>query len=153
MNKQTLKRHEFYIKKAIKVADRAAKNGHHPFAVIVVDADGKIVWKDHNRVKERKDPTAHAEINAIRYLCKKLNTLLLKGFVFYTTSEPCPLCFAAMNNAQVSACYFGAPHHPTQFLPLSAKKLAKYAKKYPIKVKGGILEKECLAQREKLWKR
>lgn len=99
------------------------------------------------------DPTAHAEVNAIRVLCRRFKTLSLKNFIFYTTTEPCPICFAAMNNAQISTVYFGAYAHHTQFLPLSAKKLAKYAKKYPIKVYGGILEKECLEQREKLWKR
>ncbi|MDO8609759.1 MAG: nucleoside deaminase, partial [bacterium] len=141
------------IKQAIEVAAKAVKNGYHPFACIVIDPSGKVVWKDHNKVKKTFDPTSHGEINAVRHLCKKLKTLSLKGYVFYTTSEPCPMCFTVMNNAQVSAVYFGASFHPTQFLPISAKKLAKYAKKYPIKVTGGILKDECLRQREKLWKR
>lgn len=153
MHKQDLKKHELLIKKAISVAETAAKKGHHPFAVVVIDENGKIVWKDHNKVKHNMDPTAHGEINAVRHLCKKFKILSLKGYIFYSTTEPCPMCFTVMNNAQVSAVYYGAPHHPTQFLPLSAKQLARYAKKYPIKVVGGILEKECLEQREKLWKR
>lgn len=147
------KKHEHYMKVALKIAEKAAGKGHHPFAVVVVNGTGKIVWRDHNKVKIKMDPTAHGEINAIRYLCKKLNTLSLKGFTFYSTTEPCPVCFTAMNNAQVSAVYFGASAHPTQFIPLSAKKLARYAKKYPIKVFGGILAEKCLEQRNKLWKR
>ncbi len=135
------------------IMDKAVKKGHHPFACIVLDPSGHIVWKDHNKVKMNSDPTAHGEINAVRHLCKKLKTLSLKGYTFYSTTEPCPMCFAVMNNAQVSYTYFGAPFHPTQFLPLSAKHLAQYAKKYPIKVKGGILKEECLEQRERLWKR
>lgn len=148
-----MKAHEYYIRKALQVAEKAALKGHQPFAVVVLDPKGKIVWKDHNRVRAKMDPTAHAEINAIRGLCKKYKTLSLKGFSFYSTTEPCPVCFTAMNNVQVSAIYFGASAHPTQFIPLSAKHLAKYAKKYPVKVFGGILEKDCLDQRNRLWKR
>ena len=145
--------HEKFMRKAIATAETAAKKGHHPFAVVVVNGTGKIIWRDHNKVKTTMDPTAHAEINSIRKLSKKLKTLNLNGLTFYSTTEPCPVCFTAMNNSQISAVYFGASAHPTQFLPLSAKKLAKYAKKYPIKVVGGILEKECLEQRERLWRR
>ena len=148
-----IKNHEFYMKKALKVAEKAAVKGHHPFAVVVVNGDGRIIWRDYNKVNKTMDPTAHAEINAIRKLCRKYKTLSLRGFTFYITTEPCPVCFAAINNSQVSVVYFGAPAHHTQFMPISAKELAKHARKYPIKVEGGILEKECLEQRERLWKR
>lgn len=151
--KKFINKHEVIMAKALILASEAVKKGHHPFACIVLDPLGKVVWKDHNKVRTKLDPTAHGEINAVRHLCKKLKTLSLKGYTIYSTTEPCPMCFAVMNNAQISYTYFGAPFHPTQFLPLSAKYLAKYAKKYPIKVKGGILKKECLKQREKLWKR
>lgn len=142
--------HEKIMKLAIKEAELSVKEDQGPFAVIVVDTQGHVIWKDHDRQKELTDPTAHGEVNAIRYLCKKLNTMSLRGYTFYTTSEPCPTCLTAMIKAQVSNNYYGAKTEKTASLPLSAEFLASYAKKYPISVVGGILEKECLDQRMRL---
>lgn len=142
--------HEEYMKVAIEEAERSVQAGQGPFAAIVVDPDGNIVWKDHDRQKELTDPTAHGEINAIRALCKKLNTLSLQEYTFYTTSEPCPTCLTGMIKARVSKNYYGAKTESTASLPISAEELASRAKKYPIEVFGGILAKECLEQRERL---
>lgn len=141
---------EDYMRQAMKEAEKSVKEGQGPFAVVVVDAQGNVVWKDHDRQKELTDPTAHGEINAIRYLCKKNKSLSLKGYAFYTTSEPCPTCLTGMIKAQVSKSYYGAKTEATASLPISAETIAAYAKKYPIQVTGGILEEECLAQRQRL---
>ena len=142
--------HERIMKLALEEAELSVKEGNAPFAVIVVDSQGEIIHKNHDRVKEYTDPTAHGEINAIRYLCKKLNTLSLKDYIFYTTSEPCPTCLTAMIKAHVSTNYYGAKTESDASLPLSAESLASQSKKYPITVIGGILEKECLEQRNNL---
>jgi tRNA(Arg) A34 adenosine deaminase TadA len=134
---------------AIDEAELSVKSGNGPFAVIVVNPNGEVVWKDHDRQKELSDPTAHGEINAIRQLCGSLKTLSLKGYIFVTTSEPCPTCLTGMIKAQVSVVYYGAKTEATASLPLSAEMIASYSKKYPIKVIGGILAQECLVQREK----
>lgn len=141
---------EDFIRLAINEAELSVKEGNGPFAVVVVDSKGEVVWKDHDRQKELTDPTAHGEINAIRYLCKKLNTMSLRGYTFYTTSEPCPTCLTGMIKAQVSTSYYGAKTETGASLPLSAETIASYAKKYPIKVNGGILAKECLEQRNRI---
>lgn len=141
--------HTSYMELALMEADIAVQEGNAPFGVVVVDPKGNIVWKDHDRVKERMDPTAHGEINAIRALCKKFKTLSLEGLSFYTTSEPCPTCISAMIKAKVSYSYFGCKTEPTASLPISASELAKHSKKHSIKVTGGILERECLTQRNK----
>lgn len=73
--------------------------------------------KDHDRQNEQTDPTAYGEMNAIRYLCPKLGTKSLKGYRFYTTSEPCPTCLTAMIKARVSYTYYGAKTEPTASLP------------------------------------
>ncbi len=135
---------------AIEEADLSVKEGQGPFAVVVVDPQGTIVWKDHDRQKELTDPTAHGEVNAIRYLCKKLNTMSLRGYSFYTTSEPCPTCLTSMIKAQASFSYYGAKTETSASLPISAEYIASFAKKHPIKVAGGILAKECLEQRIRL---
>lgn len=143
---------EELMKMAIDEAELSVKEGNGPFAVVVADPEGNIVWKDHDRQKELSDPTAHGEINAIRKLCVQLKTLSLKGYTFVTTSEPCPTCLTAMIKAQVSKNYYGAKTEATASLPLSAEYLASYSKKYPIDVVGGILSEETLAQRVRLLK-
>lgn len=141
---------EDYKKLAIEEAELSVKEGNGPFAVVVVNPEGEVVWKDHDRQKELTDPTAHGEINAIRHLCKSLNTMSLRGYTFYTTSESCPTCLTGMIKAQISTSCYGAKTESTASLPLSAEMIASYAKKYPIKVIGGILVDECLAQRNRL---
>jgi tRNA(adenine34) deaminase len=141
--------HENYMELALEEAELAVRDGNAPFAVIVVDKSGNVICKDHDRVKETMDPTAHGEVNAIRALCKSLNTLNLREFTFYTTSEPCPTCLSAMIKAKVALNYYGAKTEATASLPMPAEELAKYAIKNPITVIGGILADECLAQRQK----
>lgn len=71
--------HEEIMKQALEEAESAVREGNAPFACIVVDGEGNVVTKDHDRVKEVMDPTAHGEVNAIRSLCTQLNSLSLNG--------------------------------------------------------------------------
>jgi tRNA(Arg) A34 adenosine deaminase TadA len=142
--------HEDYMREAMKEADCAVSEGNAPFGVVVVDTNsGAIICRDHDRVKEYCDPTAHGEINAIRKLCKERMTLSLADTTFYTTSEPCPTCLTGMIKAKVPFNYYGAETEITASLPIKAKDLAMYSKKYPIQVISGILAEECLSQRSK----
>lgn len=142
--------HEDYMREAMKEADIAVAEGNAPFGVVVVDNEtAEIICRDHDRVKEACDPTAHGEVNAIRKLCKELSTLSLRHTTFYTTSEPCPTCLTSMIKAKVNANYYGAETEATASLPLKAVDLAVHAKKYPIEIHSGILADECLAQRNK----
>lgn len=145
--------HEDYMKLALEEAEKAVNEENAPFGVVVVDPNGKVAWKDHDRVNESTDPTAHGEINAIRTLCSNLNTLSLRGYTFYTTSEPCTTCLTACIKAQVSNIYFGVETESTASLPIKAIELARRSKKYPIHVQGGILAKRCENQRERLLKK
>src|SRR3989344_6130305 len=108
--------HEDYMRLALAEAELAAQQGLGPFGVVVVDPQGQVVWRDHDRQKELIDPIAHGEVNSIRSLCKNLNTLSLKGYRFYTTSEPCPTCMTSMIKAQVSYCGYGAKTETTASL-------------------------------------
>src|SRR5215216_2478304 len=96
------------MKVALEEAEIAVSEGNAPFACVVVDGEGNIVLREHDRVKELMDPTAHGEVNAIRKLCKQLSTLSLKDYTFYTTSEPCPTCLTSMIKAKVATVYYGA---------------------------------------------
>ena len=135
---------------ALQEADLAVKEGNAPFACVVVDVQGRVVLQEHDRVKELTDPTAHGEVNAIRTLCKRLKTLALYEYTFYTTSEPCPTCMTCMIKAKVGRVFYGAKTEPTASLPIPAEEIAAKSQKCPIVVVGGILADECLAQRERL---
>ena len=143
---------EEIMKIALQEAEVAVHEGNAPFACVVANENGEVVLREHDRVKERMDPTAHGEINAIRTLCKKLNTLSLSKYIFYTTSEPCPSCMAGMIKAQVPAVFYGANTERTASLPIPAAFIASKSRKYPIKVTGGILAEAALRQRERLSK-
>lgn len=97
-----------FMQRAIQLAVenvRARKGG--PFAAVIV-RDGQIIGEGANNVTTTNDPTAHAEINAIRDACRALNTFALKDCEIYTSCEPCPMCLAAIYWARIGAIYFGS---------------------------------------------
>jgi guanine deaminase len=97
-----------FMLEAIKEARKGVLEGEGgPFGAVVVK-DGKIVGRGHNRVVGKKDPTAHAEIEAIRDAAKKLNDFSLKGCTLYVTAEPCPMCFGAIHWARIDKVIYGA---------------------------------------------
>ena len=83
------------------------KNFGGPFGAAIVDANGEIVVVSSNSVLRDNDPTAHAEVNAIREACKKLGTYDLSGYVLYATGHPCPMCMSAIICANIKKAYFG----------------------------------------------
>jgi guanine deaminase len=90
-----------FMRRAIALSASCAKTDEGPFGCVVVK-DGRIVGEGVNRVVPAGDPTAHAEIVAIRNACKALGTHVLDGAVVYTSCEPCPMCLAAAWWARVS---------------------------------------------------
>ncbi len=99
-----------YFDKAIELAKLGVKNLEGgPFGAVVVK-NNKIVGYGNNKVLKEKDPTAHAEVIAIRDACKKLNTHDLTDCVIYSTSEPCPMCLSAIIWANIKEIYFASNH-------------------------------------------
>ena len=103
-------KHEDFMRRAIALAVENVKNGGGPFGAVIV-RDGKIVATGANRVTPDNDPTAHAEVNAIRAACTKLGTFDLSGCVIYTSCEPCPMCLGAIYWAHIDKIYYGANQH------------------------------------------
>lgn len=97
---------EKFMRKAIELSRHHMLKGvGGPFGAVVVK-DGKIVSEGWNQVTTNLDPTAHAEVTAIRNACKNLNTFDLSGCEIYTSCEPCPMCLAAMYWARIDKMYY-----------------------------------------------
>lgn len=90
-----------------KARETMNKNIGGPFGAAILDANGNILAVSSNRVLGDHDPTAHAEITAIREACKKLGTHDLSSCVLYATGYPCPMCLGAIIWANIKKCYFG----------------------------------------------
>ena len=87
-----------------------AKKGGGPFGAVVV-CDGQVVGRGHNRVTEQLDPTAHAEIIAIREACRTFGRFDLSGCELYTSCEPCPMCLAAIYWARLDRVFYACTRH------------------------------------------
>jgi guanine deaminase len=97
-----------FLRRAIALATENVTNGRGgPFGAVIV-REGKIVGEGANSVTATNDPTAHAEMNAIRAAGKALDVFSLAGCALYTSCEPCPMCLAASHWARLDAVYYGA---------------------------------------------
>jgi len=96
-----------FMARAIQLSlDNVLSGQGGPFGAVVVK-DGRIVAEGVNRVTASNDPTAHAEVVAIRSACARLGTFVLKGCEIYTSCEPCPMCLGAIYWAHIARIYFG----------------------------------------------
>ena len=102
---------EAHIKRAVALSRRGMELGHGgPFGAVVV-RDSVIVGEGWNEVLRSNDPTAHAEIVAIRNACRKLATYDLSGCEIYASCEPCPMCLGAIYWSRIGRVYFAANRH------------------------------------------
>lgn len=96
------------MRRAIALAtENVVKGGGGPFGALIM-RNGEVVGEGANTVTATNDPTAHAEVNAIRAAAKALNTFTLAGCELYTSCEPCPMCLAAAHWARIDAIYYAA---------------------------------------------
>ncbi|MEZ7495729.1 nucleoside deaminase [Leeuwenhoekiella aequorea] len=99
---------EDFMLEAVNAALRGMQNNEGgPFGCVIVK-DGKIIGKGNNKVTSTNDPTAHAEVTAIRDACKNLNSFQLDGCTIYTSCEPCPMCLGAIYWARPEKVYYGS---------------------------------------------
>ncbi len=98
------------MREAIRLSVENVENGGGPFGAVIA-RDGRIIARGTNRVTSDHDPTAHAEISAIRAAAKALGTFDLSGCEIYTSCEPCPMCFGAIYWAHLDAMYYGNDKH------------------------------------------
>jgi len=96
------------MREALQEADLATLHGDVPVGCVILDAKGTELARDHNRREERADPTAHAELLALRTAAGKLGQWRLEGATLFVTLEPCAMCAGALVNARVGRVVFGA---------------------------------------------
>ena len=97
---------DFFMQKAIELSINNINNNGGPFGCVIVK-NNKIISEGVNGVTQNNDPTAHAEIVAIRNACKKLNTFDLSGCELYASCEPCPMCLSAIYWSHIDIVYYG----------------------------------------------
>jgi len=95
--------------RALAEAEAAGARSEVPIGAAVMGPDGALLSATGNRTRELSDPTAHAEVLAIRAACAKLGSERLVGCDLYVTLEPCPMCAAAISFARIRRLYYGAP--------------------------------------------
>ena len=93
---------------ALDEARAALARGEVPVGAVVVGPDGAVLAQDGNRTRELHDPTAHAEILALRTAARRLGSERLAGCDLYVTLEPCPMCASAISQARIARLYYGA---------------------------------------------
>lgn len=102
--------HEKFLQQAVDLAREGVNAGiGGPFGAVIVK-DGSIIAEGQNNVTTSNDPTAHAEVTAIRNACKALGTYQLDDCILYTSCEPCPMCLGAIYWARPKAVFFAATH-------------------------------------------
>lgn len=100
--------HTEFMSQAVKAALKGMSNNEGgPFGCIIVK-DGEIIGRGNNKVTSTNDPTAHAEVTAIRDACKNIESFQLDGCIIYTSCEPCPMCLGAIYWARPDKVYYGS---------------------------------------------
>ena len=121
---------EGFMRKALELARRAQSEGEVPVGAVLV-MENEIAGEGWNRPISASDPTAHAEIQALRAAAQRLQNYRLTGATLYVTLEPCDMCIGAMFHARVARVVYGAMDPKKQVL------------KNQVKIEGGVLAQEC----------
>ena len=137
--------HEHYMREALKAAKEAAERSEIPVGAVVVK-DGQIIAAAGNRRETWRDPTAHAEMIALREAARALSTWRLSGCTLYVTLEPCPMCVGAIALARPDAVIFGADD-PKSGCCGSVYRLTEDPALHlgAVPAFGGVLAEECAA--------
>jgi len=141
----------YFMKLALEAAEEADREDEVPIGAVLV-MDGRLVSRGHNCPIGQNDPTAHAEIMALRSAGAWLRNYRMGGSTLYVTLEPCLMCFGALTHARVERVVFGAPD-PKVGISKLQEPLAQANLNHRILLEGGLLEDECRAQLQAFFKR
>ncbi len=138
----TFSEKERNMRAALLLAEEAAEAGEVPVGCVIVSPGGELVGSGRNRRIERRDATAHAEVEAIRQACAALGDWRLGGCTLYVTLEPCPMCAGAIINARIPVVVYGAREDKSGSC---GSVIDLFSENYGFrpKVYGGVLKEEC----------
>ncbi|GHU08290.1 tRNA-specific adenosine deaminase [Alphaproteobacteria bacterium] len=134
-----------YMRLALEMSKKSLESGELPFGAVIVD-DGEIIAKGRCREAKEKTVLAHAELEAVDKVCKKLGTNKLKSCTIYCTNEPCPMCAAAIFQAKIPRVVIGASREDLPFLRKRRLGIYDLAKDsgYEIEIVEGVLRDDVL---------
>jgi tRNA(adenine34) deaminase len=136
-----VKNEDFFMRQALAEAKKAQKEGEVPVGAVVVSR-GKIIGRGHNQPLKRNDPTAHAEVTAIRRASLASKNYRLVDCELYVTLEPCAMCLGAVVQARIRKLIFGA-EDPKAGAVRSIMRFPFARTNHRPEVKGGVLAEEC----------
>ncbi|MDC0742224.1 tRNA adenosine(34) deaminase TadA [Polyangium mundeleinium] len=142
-DEQALARDAAFMRAAIEEAVAAANSGDVPVGAVLVDAAGTIVGRGRNRRELLQDPTAHAEVEALRDAARQRGAWRLAGFTVYVTLEPCPMCAGALVNARVSRLVYGCTDPKAGAVDTLFTIGRDLRLNHRYEVQGGVLADEC----------
>ena len=132
---------EYFMQQAIYEAEKALEENEVPVGAVMVK-ENKILHRAHNQTLLKSDPTAHAEVIAIRAACHTFNNHRLPDCDLYVTLEPCAMCLGTLIQARIKRLIFGA-YDPKAGAVESIMRFPFEKTNHRLKIKGGILEAEC----------
>jgi tRNA(adenine34) deaminase len=133
---------ELWMREALSEAKKAEAEGEVPVGAVVL-LDEKIIGRSHNSPIQLKDPTAHAEIIALRQAARNMMNYRLPGAILVVTVEPCVMCVGAMIHARVEELIYGAADPKAGAIKSCYQLASNNRLNHEIRVTGGILEEEC----------
>ena len=139
----TYLKHRQWMSKALQLAQEAGKAGDVPVGAIVVDGQGNLIAQAANRKERDRDPTAHAEILALRAASQVLQTWHLNDCTLYVTLEPCPMCTGAIIQARIGLLVYGADDPKTGSIRTVANLPDSACSNHHLQVIAGIMESAC----------
>lgn len=131
-----------FMREALKLAEQAALAGEVPVGAVVVK-DGEIVGRGYNAPISRHDPSAHAEIAALRDAAQRIGNYRLVGCELFVTLEPCVMCVGAMFHARIARVVFGAQDYKTGAAGSVLDLFAQSQLNHHAAIQGGVLAEEC----------
>lgn len=134
--------HDRFMREALAFAEQAARTGEVPVGAVIV-VDGEIVGRGHNQPIGAHDPTAHAEIVALRDAASRLGNYRLTGATMYVTVEPCLMCVGAMVHARIDTVVFGVSEPKAGALESTQRAHEHPALNHRLRVVSGVLAAEC----------
>ncbi len=134
--------HDGFMQEALALAKRADERGEVPVGAVVV-LNGEVVGRGHNQPISSVDPTAHAEIVALRDAAQRVGNYRLTGATLYVTIEPCQMCVGALVHARVARIVYGAREPKAGALESAMRAHEHPSLNHRLVAVGGVLEDEC----------